>query len=223
LNGTVLLMQAVVEVPASSIRVSWPVANREPRSWLVLDADCDDDEVGLFVASLATGLDQGADADQAGPERIDLTGSATTVPERPIGVVDGLVATEMLIAAGGVRLHDTTTGATVVPGCCAGLEDWRDWTLVAAGESPWLGHDPSPRAEALADHARIWPNGHAGPVVDVPWVAFPELLGQVHRDLVAFADRLADWAAGWGDRGAALVAKIDHDFALTAPLPGPQR
>lgn len=125
--------------------------------------------------------------------------------------------------AGGLRLHDSVTGATVVPGCCAGLEDWRDWALVAAGESRWLGHDPSPRAEALSGHARIWQNGHAGPTVDVPWTAFPELLARVHRDLAAFAGRLAEWAARWGDRGAALVAKIDHDFAMTVPLKAPQR
>ncbi|MFI5490345.1 hypothetical protein [Micromonospora echinaurantiaca] len=176
---------------------------------MALNAGCTDEQVGLFVAALA--------------DRID-------VPP-PGGLdegVDALLAQELLIIAGGLQVRDTSTGMAVAPGCCAGLEDWRDWTQAITGGSPWLGHDPGPEVEVLGDDLQVWqdggPNRHrgrwAGLHVDIPHSALPELLMRTQRDLVGFLAALTAWAerAGLGRRGINLVEAIDQNFTITAPL-----
>jgi hypothetical protein len=180
-----------------------------PYSWLVLDGDCGDEQIGLFVAALANGVDVPA---QGGRD----------------DVVDALPAEEILLVVGGLQVRDTDTGAVVVPGCCAGLEDWREWTQVLAGNPPWLGHAPDPEIEVLGDRLRVWqdggPNRHrgrwAGVHVDLPQAALPALLMNVRSDLAGFLVVLADWAErlGLGARGRALAETIDRDFAITSPL-----
>lgn len=211
LNGVVITMQAVVEVPMFDSRSvpPWPVEPLVPGSWLVLNADCTDERTGLFVAALAN--------------RIDVA--------FPVGrdeVVDALLAEELLIVAGGLQVADTRIGTNVVPGCCSGLEDWRDWTQALTGGSPWLGHDPGPEVEVLGEDLRVWQDGGSsrhrgrwvGHRVDMPRRALPQLLLRVQWDLVGFLDALAGWAArsGLGQRGSALVKTVDQNFAITAPL-----
>ncbi|MEU8158775.1 hypothetical protein [Micromonospora parva] len=75
---------------------------------MVLDAGCGDERVGLFVAALAGRLE------------IQPPGGRDEV-------VNALLAEDFLIAAGGLRVRGGTIGTVVTPGCCAGLEDWRDW------------------------------------------------------------------------------------------------
>lgn len=77
--------------------VPWPVAAAVSDSWLVLDAECAADQVGLFVATLAA--------------RIDVAS-----PGGRDEVVDALLAEELLIVAGGLQLSDTEAGTVVVPG-----------------------------------------------------------------------------------------------------------
>jgi len=201
-------MRAVIEVRTLAERPPWPVAPIGSGSWLELDAGCGDDEVGLFVAALVDPVDL-----IAAGGRADL--------------VDALLAEELLIVTGGLRIEDTGTGMVVVPGCCAGLEGWREWALVLDGGVPWLGHDPGPEVEVVGEALRVWQDGGpdrqrghwAGRHVDLPRSALPQLLRAVQRDLVGFLDALAGWAAraGLGERGAALVAAVDRDFTITAP------
>ncbi len=210
LDGVMIAMQAVVEVPAfDAAPPPWPVAPLPPGSWLALDADCVDEQVGLFVAALA--------------DRIDAQ------PTEGRGeVVDALLAGEQLTVSGGIRVGDSTTGTVVVPGCCAGLEEWREWRQVLSGASPWLGHDPSPEVEVVAEFVRVWQDGGgnrhtgrwAGVHVDIPRDALPELLTGVHQDLIGFLDALTAWAGriGLTRRGTALRKAIDRDFAISAPL-----
>ncbi|MGC5054405.1 hypothetical protein ACLQ2S_23465 [Micromonospora sp. DT48] len=205
-------MQAVVEVPMLDSRVPWPVEPLTPGSWLVLDADCPDERIGLFVAALASGIEVAS-------------------PGGHKEVADALLAEELLIVAGGVRVCDARTGTNVVPGCCSGLEDWRDWAQALAGGSPWLGHDPAPEVEVLGEDLRVWqdsgPNRRRGPWadhhIDFPRRALAPLLMRVQRDLVGFLNALAGWAArsGLGRRGTALVNAVDRSFAVTAPLDVP--
>jgi hypothetical protein len=126
-------------------------------------------------------------------------------------VVDALLAEELIIITGGLQVCDTNAGIAVMPGCCAGLEDWRDWAQVFTGDSPFLGHDPGPEVEAVCDDLRVWqdggPNRHrgrwAGVHVDMPRRALPDLLMGVQRNLVGFLDVLAVWTerAGLGGEG----------------------
>lgn len=211
LNDVMITARAVVEVPAFDAEAPppWPVEPMAAGSWLVLDASCSDEQVGLFVAILA--------------DRIDVP-----VPGGRDEVVDALLAEELLIVVGGLQVRDTETGVGVVPGCCSGLEDWRDWTQALAGDSPWLGHDPGPQVEVLGGQLRVWQDGGAnrhhgrwsGVYVGLPRPSLPALLMSVHRDLIGFIAILANWAEqlGKGPRGSALVKAIDRDFAITRPL-----
>ncbi|MET8152436.1 hypothetical protein ACIBSW_18725 [Actinoplanes sp. NPDC049668] len=206
----VIKMQAVVEVPSfdTGSPPPWPVAPMAARSWLALAADCTDPQVGLFVAALAHRLD-------------------VAVPGGRDEVVDTLLTEEFLIVSGGLRLVDTVTGTAVVPGCCAGLEDWRDWAQAVAGGSPWLGHDPGPEIEVVGDDLRVWQEGGpdrergrwARTKVLLPRDALPGLLMDVHRELRGFLAALDAWATriGLGERGDALVATVDRHFSITAP------
>lgn len=147
-------------------------------------------------------------------------------------VVDALLAEELQIIAGGLRVGDPSTGRAVVPGCCAGLEDWRDWAQALAGSSPWLGHDPGPQIEAVGEDLRVWQDGGpdrhrgrwTGLHVDLPHHALPQLLMDAQRDLVGFLDALDGWAerADLGRKGTALVRAIDRSFTITAPWDLPE-
>ncbi|MEU0437547.1 hypothetical protein ABZ153_39310 [Streptomyces sp. NPDC006290] len=68
-------------------------------------------------------------------------------PSCPAGALDsflhGLLTFDSLFAAGGPCVTDTSTGVTLLPGCCDGLEDWRDWRRLVNDESVLgFGHDP---------------------------------------------------------------------------------
>ncbi|GAA2983877.1 MULTISPECIES: hypothetical protein [Streptomyces] len=54
--------------------------------------------------------------------------------------IRGLLETDEVIAPGGLCVRDIRNNVTVRPGCCCGLEDWREWLDVADGETLWLGH-----------------------------------------------------------------------------------
>lgn len=206
-----ITVQAVIEVPPldAAPPPPWPVASVAPGSWLPLNADCTYEQIGLFVAALAA--------------RIDVP-----PPNGREEVVAALLSEELLIAPGGLLVCDTNREKVVVPGCCAGLEDWRDWALALTGDSPWLGHDPGPEIEAIGDDLRVWQDSGpnrlrgrwAGIHVDVPRHALADQLMHVRQDLIGFLTTLTRWAdrISLGRRGAILAAKIDRDFAITAPL-----
>ncbi|WP_433204811.1 hypothetical protein ACQP00_36630 [Dactylosporangium sp. CS-047395] len=163
-----------------------------PGGWLTLDGSCGADEVGLFAAVVA--------------DYNNVTAGE-------------LVAEEHLIAPGGLVLDDGVTA--IVPGCCCGLEEWREWVrAVRERWSPGLGHDPTPLLSFGERTITVWqdtgPQGvppvYAGPHIELTPAHLAELLGGVHRDLVAFHGRLARWG------GADLAAHLDEAFAFTAPL-----
>ncbi len=92
-------------------------------------------------------------------------------------------------------------GSEVVPGCCCGLEGWRDWYRVKpGGQSPWLGHDPSPYIECRAEAAVLWPDEPDTPrkAPLQPLVAtYPEFdaaLARASERFTGFLDRLEEWA-----------------------------
>ncbi|MGI5175871.1 hypothetical protein ACQEVZ_06010 [Dactylosporangium sp. CA-152071] len=195
-----MTLQAVLEIPfRAPDPVPWPVATREPGAWLTLDGTCGDLEIGLFAAVVA--------------------GYNNIPPGK-------LATAEHLIAPGGLILTDPTT--VITPGCCCGLEDWRDWArALVDNEPPWLGHDPTPTM-SIGDRITVWqdtgpPENHApilsGPHITLTRAHLADLLQGVHRDLTAFTTALAAWAERQTTNGPALTATIDAAFAFTAPLP----
>lgn len=92
---------------------------------------------------------------------------------------------------------------TVQPGCCAGLENWREsWWLLDGDRTPPFAHDPTPVAEEVGAVFRLWPDeAERYAYVDIPRAELPGLLDGVRRDLEAFAAPLRARAVAHGLAG----------------------
>ena len=114
----------------------------------------------------------------------------------PVGLfLHGLCTHEYVFVPGGLRVVDTSTGVTLTPGCCTGVEDWRKWFLVFDGDSFVGGHDPADSAELHGDVVRLTLDADKtdSPFFDVPVDQLRELLTQAERDLVDFHALATDW------------------------------
>ncbi|MGW7612317.1 hypothetical protein ACWGKW_34690 [Streptomyces sp. NPDC054766] len=88
----------------------------------------------------------------AGCNGVDGDGDRPSCPAgAPDSFLHGPLTFDSLFAADGLCVTDTSTGITFLPGCCDGLEDWRDRHQFVNDESMLgFGHDPlSPVAECL--------------------------------------------------------------------------
>ncbi|WP_099887803.1 hypothetical protein [Streptomyces sp. 2132.2] len=203
-----LIMDAVLETYKAADFTGWPIAEPPADRLVPLSGRLSSREVGTAMAILAEyngGSRRGARASEAGIDQVRR-------------LVDG----ETVVAPGGLRIRDTVTGVTALPGCCFGLENWRDWGALAGGEWPWLGHDPTPRVEHVGAVIRLWPDTDRqdGPPIDIPRAQMPELLGSVQEELVAFLSAAGRWAGHWFPAvSASLVDKLDEGLAISAPLP----
>ncbi|MFB7289282.1 hypothetical protein [Actinacidiphila glaucinigra] len=141
-----IVMQPVRETRAPDGFGLWPVAATEPSGFLPLNGGLSPAEVGTAVMRIAACNDVDPDGDR---------------PPRPAAALDsflhGLLTFDDLFAAGGLRVTDTSTGVTFLPGCCDGLEDWRNWHRFADGGGMLgFGHAPvSPVAERLGDTVQL--------------------------------------------------------------------
>lgn len=89
-----------------------------------------------------------------------------------------------------------STGVIFLPGCCDGLEDWRDWhQLIDGGSTLWFGHNPvSPVAERFGDTVRLTVDAEQSdsPVIDMSVTELHRLLADAERDLADFLALAAD-------------------------------
>jgi len=209
MSGT---LEVVVEVAEPRGETPWPVAPVPPEGRLRLWAGTPDDAIGLVVFHLA--------------HYNSLPSEERAGEGEPAEVLRALAGAEALIVPGGLLLT-TDAGRVVAPGCCCGLEGWREWaSLLVDGKSPWLGHDPSPWAERVEGGVRVWPDGGLGTVdratlepIDLPEGEFAAALGRAHADLRAFLARLGEWAAAIApDEAVGLVDRFDRAFSVRAPL-----
>lgn len=125
---------------------------------------------------------------------------------------------DYVTACGGLVVRDLRTGVVIEPGCCQGLEDWRDWHGVLDGVHPWLGHSPAPKTEIGADVVRVWPDDRRtdGPACEIPLADLPGHLERVRQDLLGFLDLVRKWAPyGLGDQ---VAPQLDEHFHISAPL-----
>ncbi|MFI5756481.1 hypothetical protein [Streptomyces sp. NPDC051569] len=85
-------------------------------------------------------------------------------------------------------LKDTTTGITIAPGCCFGLENWRDWLVLMNAGDPWLGHGTVTHVERLGTLIHVWPDTDPSTrtPLAIPLVELPILLRAVHEQLNGF-------------------------------------
>ncbi|WP_146231851.1 hypothetical protein [Lentzea atacamensis] len=136
----------------------------------------------------------------------------------------GVLLDKDVIASGGLLVRDTETGVEIEPGCCVGLETWRDWQYLLDGRTPWLGHDPWPEVrfgdgvQFGAGVARLWPDSRdtGGPACEVRIAELPGHLAVVRQDLLGFLELVREWAPyGMGER---LADVFDEHFHISAPL-----
>ncbi len=200
------------------VHAPWPITQpSEP--WLPLSGDLSHELIGWVVATMAR-IDGLEDEDGSGISD-------------PVDALRHLLLSETsFILPGGLMPRDLGTGHRIPPGCCCGLEDWREWSDVL-GDHPsrlWLGHDPGPWVEIRPGFARVWSNGEKkrGPsivdpaevtYVDLPIGAFPVLMAAAHAELIAFLQLLRQWAVITVPSLAEdLVRVFDRDFDVTRPL-----
>lgn len=188
-----MVMQPVLEISAADDFALWPVGDHESYGYLVLNGELTPAEVGTAVMRIA-------DCNDFEPEE-----EHGPCPTDPLGTfLHGLLTMPDLFAAGGFRVTDDATDNTtddtvfVEPGCCNGLETWRDWldVLDAPGCS-YFGHDPSSAAERVGDIVRLTLDAHAtdgSPVIELSVNQVRGLVAGAQQDLRDFLSLAGTWA-----------------------------
>lgn len=108
-----------------------------------------------------------------------------------------LIDRESTVLGGGLLVRK---GDYVIePGCCCGLEGWREWYFVSQRKgSPWLGHDPFPAAEPREAGVLFHTDTDEGAEDEtllVSWPEFEAAFAAARQDLDAFAMCLRAWVA----------------------------
>ncbi|MFF7444406.1 hypothetical protein [Streptomyces sp. NPDC008122] len=209
-------MQPVLEIYAPVGFDLWPVAEFEPFGFLPLSGELSPAEVGAAVMRIA------------GCNAIDPDGDRPRRPEDSLdSFLHGLLTFDSLFAAGGLRVVDDSTGVAFLPGCCDGLEDWRDWhQFVNDGSLLGFGHDPtSPVAERFGDTVRLTVNADQSdsPVIELSVAELRHLLAGAERDLADFLALAVDWSFRYlPDHCAPATAALARVFDLPAPAVPPE-
>ncbi|WP_020123387.1 hypothetical protein [Streptomyces canus] len=207
-----LIVNAVLETPDTVDFSFWPVAGLPPSQFMALSSSMSPLDVGSALAMLADYNSRTGEGDRP------LTDASEAIRR--------LLETDKVIAPGGLHVHDTRTNVTVQPGCCSGLEDWREWLDVADGETLWLGHDPSPRLEHAGEVVQLWPDSAdgqetpSGQPIEIVAGDLPGILHTVQEGLQGFLSLTKQWATRHVPTLAEdLAARLDEDLAISAPLP----
>ncbi|MEH1122879.1 hypothetical protein [Micromonospora sp. CPCC 206061] len=186
----------VLEVGSAGLAAPWPMADNRsmpslpgrssvvPDRLLPLSGALDRDELGLAVAVMV---------EYAGGDAL----KAADAPSVLAAFVESIPEAEALAVPGGLALVDAGAGIRIEPGCCFGLESWREWARVPAGESPWLGHSPDPWIEHRPDGTlRVWAGSDTvkSAHIDTTTAALAGMLGDAERALDEFVDQVEHWA-----------------------------
>jgi hypothetical protein len=206
-------LKAVIEVehyPEFS-EFPWPIAEFDKYSFIHLSEQTSDREIGLIIAQLIM------------YNEIEIKDNIYDCLQEFV-VHKSVENEDFLIIAGGLQIC-SQDGKVINPGCCCGLEGWREWAdFLKTKRSPWMGHSPSPWVEKIGNIVRIWSDGgiSAGKnafCINFEIQDFVIALNQVYQDLNAFLLRLELWAKRLdfpnSDR---LVVKFDRCFSISPPL-----
>jgi hypothetical protein len=184
----VIVMQPVLEIYTPDGFDLWPVAEVEPFSFLPLSGELAPAEVGTAVMRIVGCNDNDPQTDGRPPRPADPLGS----------FLHGLLTFDTLYAAGGLRVTQTSPCTEFLPGCCHGLEEWRDWYDVVDGSGyASFGHDPDPSAERFGDMVRLTVDAeqYDSPVIELTVAELRRLLAGAERDLADFHALAADWVS----------------------------
>lgn len=187
----------------------WKVAEVRPYQRCFLNGDMTLDEVGLFVVALA----QYGNGSGNGLSGMDKDVLISIITRRDSSVI-----------AGGIAVIAENPEDSIFPGCCCGLEDWREWlSFQEGGCSPWMGHDPSPVFEKTDQGPiKFWWDGeldgtkpNESPDLEMEEAVFADNLKQIERDLLGFLDVLKVWTEHENIAEAKqLIEKVDQTFDI---------
>jgi hypothetical protein len=186
----------VVEAHSGKCPFDWVPLNAGG-DLLELGPHCGDDDVMRIIAILAT---------------YNGVAESGSIPE----VVQALQDAERLVLPGGLLAR--SGDFELVPGCCCGLEDWRDWFFIKPGSaSPWLGNDPSPRVDCDSEVATLWADGEAGdqsPYLSVPYAEIERARNETCEALIGFKTRLTAWLAAFAPQGQSFSGRFAEAFDI---------
>jgi hypothetical protein len=171
-------IEAVIEVCLMDNDPLWPLSSDPPFSFLRLHSGSASDEVGM-VMQTACAYGQG-----------EILSSITET-------LEVFLSQERFVMPGGLQFVEDGV-AKVVPGCCCGLENWREWLNVPYGQKfIWAGHDPSPSVEYFEQGIRIWQDekGEEIPFIEFTREEMESLLKKTEADLKGFLVQLEKWTA----------------------------
>jgi hypothetical protein len=210
--NSLLQLQAVVESPSfqGEFQCPWDVPQFKPFSWIRLSGEMTYQEIGLVFAQLIQ------------YNHLDLSGESQVVLKR-------VLEAQGLILPGGIQV--VFGNKSISPSCCCGLETWREWQdYLKTGQSPWLGHNPSPWIEKQGELVCIWSDGGMGePLenvfhIDVLHSVFQDRLRIVEKDLQAFLYCIGSWAQEIGfEQSENLFQKFDQCFDIRYSVPHPNQ
>ncbi|MCB8903071.1 MULTISPECIES: hypothetical protein [unclassified Streptomyces] len=209
-----IVLHPVLEILGTRDFGLWPVADSGTYGFLPLSGRLGTAEVGTAVMRIAE-CNTVDPVDEDRPQR----------PADPLGgFLHGLLTMEDLFAAGGLRVTDTATGVTLLPGCCNGLDERRDWFEVLDGDG-WagFGHDPSPLAERVGDTVRLTVDTERAdsPVIELPVTDLRRLLAGAERDLAGFLRTATEWTTRYvPGHATAVAAALARALVLPAPTEG---
>jgi hypothetical protein len=196
-------LQAAIESSGFDVESAcpWEIVEIDGLAWIRISAEMTQPEIGLFFAQLAS------------YNQIDLSGNRTAILQE-------ILAADGLVLAGGIQA--IFEGQVISPSCCCGLEGWREWqSFLKTGETPWLGHDPSPWLERVDGMIRIWSDGGLdGSIenafkIEVKRPTFERALQSVEQDLSGFRFCIESWCESIGfERGEELAEKVDLCFQI---------
>jgi hypothetical protein len=215
----VITIEPVIETFDARGFTAWPVGPHLATQSLVLSGGLTSADVGTVMAVIAV----------YNRNRIASSGEEDEHPS-PAGLIQRIVQAGSLIAPGGLRARDIAAGLTVNPSCCCGLEGWQEWNQIASGQSPWLGHTPTPWVEHLGHTIRVWPDGGDEAVppagtspIEISASDLPDLVAGAHKQLQDFLDLLEPWALPLaGEAAGGLGSALAGHFHVSWPAPDPQ-
>lgn len=205
----VIVVDAVLETYAALDFTAWPIAELTSDRVLPLSGQMTTAEVACAMAVIFAYAD---------------------IPTEPISDLHlhldrHLVEAETLLAPGGLRFRDTTTQAEIVPGCCCGLENWREWGDVLDGKDICLGHDPDTELVYTGETVRLRQEVYARSLplplqeLEIRLDELPALLASVQLQLEGFLDLAHRWLCDAAPQGADRILTVfDENFQIYRPL-----
>lgn len=189
-----MVMHPVPEIFAADDFALWPVGEHESYGHHVLSGELTPAEVGTAVMRIADRNDFEPE-EEHGP-----------CPTDPLGAF----------------LHELLTmpdlTVFVEPGCCNGLETWRDRLEVLDGTGgSSFGHDPSSVAERVGDTVRLTLDAHGtdgSPVTQLSVDQVRTLVAGAQQDLRNFLSLAAPWAEQHLPAPAAVTAALARALDL---------